>query len=540
MLDKHEAFSFPHKQQMKKYRYISLTLVAAFAITGYAQEQILKSAPQLVVNISIDQLRSDYMEAFAPLYGTNGFKRLLKNGTIYTNASYPFSQIDRASAIASIATGTTPFYNSIVGARWLNKETLRPVYCVDDENHQGYYTKDCSSPKKLSTSTICDELKVATNGKAVVYSIAPFRDAAILSAGHAADGAIWIDDNDGTWCSSTYYFDAPPSWLQAFNSLHSLPRTIDISEWQPKNALSGNFSYFMTGGMQKPFKRKFTGARRFREYKTSGLVNESITDIAIQCINSNVMGSDAITDCINITYYAGNFDHRPLAECQMELQDTYVRLDSEIGRLIDHVEKRVGADNVLFVITSTGYCDEDNTDYTKFNIPSGTFNINRTANLLNMYFGAIWGQGKYVETCFGPQMFLNHKLFEQKQISFTDASKRAQEFLSQISGIRNVYTSLQLLSDNNPQIYKIRNGFHPERNGDIQIEVTPGWHLVNEDYMENQLYRASFIQFPIIIYGTGVKAERINTPVTIDRIAPTVTKAIRIRAPNACSSEPLF
>ena len=252
------------------------------------------------------------------------------------------------------------------------------------------------------------------------------------------------------------------------------------------------------------------------------------------------MGADAITDCINITYYAGNFDHKPLAECQMELQDTYVRLDHEIGRLIDHVEKKIGLEKVLFVITSTGYCDEENTDYTKFNIPSGTFNINRTANLLNMYFGAIWGQGKYVETCFGPQMFLNHKLFEQKQISFTDASKRAQEFLAQISGIRNVYTSLQLLANNNPQIYKIRNGFHPERNGDIQIEVTPGWHLVNEDYMEDQLYRASFTQFPIIIYGAGTKAERISTPVTTDRIAPTVTRAIRIRAPNGCSSEPLF
>lgn len=433
MLDTPKAFHINNRQQMMKYKYISLTLLAAFAITGYAQEQILRSAPKLVVNISIDQLRSDYMEAFAPLYGTNGFKRLLEHGVVYTNSSYPFSPIDRASAIASVATGTTPYYNSIVGSRWLDRETLRPVYCVDDNEHPGYYTKHSSSPKHLSTSTICDELKVATNGKAIVYAIAPFRDAAILSAGHAADGAIWIDDNDGTWCSSTYYFKTPPAWLQAFNSLHSMSRAINVCEWQPANELSGNFSYFMTGGIQKPFKRKFTGERRFREYKTSGLVNESITDIAIQCINSNVMGSDAITDCINVTYYAGNFDHKPLAECQMELQDTYVRLDSEIGRLIDHVEKRIGAENVLFVITSTGYCDEENTDYTKFNIPSGTFNINRTANLLNMYLGAIWGQGKYIETCFGPQMFLNHKLFEQKQISFTDASKRAQEFLSQIS-----------------------------------------------------------------------------------------------------------
>lgn len=520
-------------------RYIPLTLFAILAITGSAQEQAIKSAPKLVVNITIDQFRSDYMEAFAPLYDENGFKRLLKDGIVYTNTAYPFSPIDRASAISSIYTGTTPYYNGIVGARWLNKETLRPVYCVDDEKYTGYLTSDKSSPKNLSTSTIGDELKVATNGKSIVYGIAPFRDAAILSAGHAADGAIWIDDNNGYWCSSSYYFKTPTSWLQAYNSLNSLTKIVEV-DWQPINRLSGNFSYFMTGGMQHPFKHKFSGTRRFREYKASGLVNGSITDIALLCFNSNAMGSDAITDCLNITYYAGNFDHKPLNECQMELQDTYVRLDREIGKLVTEIENKIGKKNVLFVITSTGYADEENVDYAKFNIPAGTFNINRTSNLLNMYLGAIWGQGKYVETCFGPQMFLNHKLLEQKQISLTDATKRSQEFLLQISGVRNVYTSLQLSSDNNQNTYKIRNGFHPERNGDILIEVTPGWRLINEDYQEDQLYRASFIQFPLIIYGTDIKSERINTPITIDRIAPTIAKAIRIRAPNASSAEPLF
>lgn len=522
-----------------RHKYI-LTLLAVIAITGNAQEQAIKSAPKLIVNIIIDQLRTDYLEAFAPLYSNNGFKLLLKNGVVYTNAYYPFSPIDRASSVASIYTGTTPYYNSIVGSRWLDKETLRPIYCVDDEKFSGYLTDNGSSPKNLSTSTIGDELKVATSGKAIVYSVAPFRDAAILAAGHAADGAVWIDDTNGRWCSSNYYIKPGTSWLQAFNSINSLTNVVDRIEWVPFNQLSGNFSYFMTGGMQKPFKHSFNGSRRFREYKASALVNSDITNFALQCISSNAMGSDAITDCMNITYYAGNFDHRPIRECQMEVQDTYVRLDNEIGRLISTLEQKVGKNNVLFVVTSTGYYDEENTDYTTYNIPSGSFDINRTANLLNMYFGAIWGQGKYVETCFGPQMFLNHKLFEQKQISMTDATSRAQEFLSQVSGVRNVYTSFQLLSSNNQNIYKIRNGFHPERNGDIIIEVTPGWHLVNKDNLEDQLYRASFTQFPIIIYGAGTEPESITAPVNIDRIAPTIAKAIRIRAPNACSSEPLF
>jgi hypothetical protein len=241
-----------------------------------------------------------------------------------------------------------------------------------------------------------------------------------------------------------------------------------------------------------------------------------------------------------VNYYAGTFNQLPVSECQIELQDTYVRLDREIARLISNIEKKIGAEHVLFVLTSTGYSNTESADYEKYKIPTGTFNINRTANLLNMYFGAIWGQGRYVETCFAGQMYLNHKLLESKRISLTDACQRAQEFLAQLSGVRNVYSGLQLLTNINEQTLKIRNGYNPSRCGDILIEVSPGWKLYNEDNQETRLSRASFIQFPIIFYGAGVKAELINDHVTIDRIAPTIAKSIRIRAPNACSAEPLF
>jgi hypothetical protein len=166
--------------------------------------------------------------------------------------------------------------------------------------------------------------------------------------------------------------------------------------------------------------------------------------------------------------------------------------------------------------------------------------MSRTSNLLNMYLGAIWGQGKYVEAHFKNQIFLNHQLLEQKKISIAEASNRSQEFLAMLSGVRNVYTSLQLLTASDEYTRKIRNGFNPERCGDLLIEAAPGWRLLDEDTQEQELVRASFIQFPIIFYGAGTTKEKVTIPVTTDRIAPTIARAIRIRAPNACSSEPLF
>lgn len=521
-------------------KYIYITLLAVLGFNAEAQGQELRNAPRLVVSITVDQLRSDYLEAFLPLYSENGFKKLLSDGTVYQNASYPFAPVDRASAMALISSGVTPYYNKIIGERWLNRATLRPVNCVDDSKYPGLNTQDASSPNQLCTSTLGDELKVATEGRSIVYSIAPNRDAAILSAGHAANGAIWIDDNNGNWCSSTYFFSTFPAWAQGYNNMLAPGKSIKEKTWEPINELVGNFSYFMQSGLKAPFKHAFKGDARFREYKTSGLINEDITDMAIQCTASCGMGTDRVTDLISITYYAGNFNHNAVTDCQMELQDTYVRLDREIERLVKHLEDKLGKDNILVVLTSTGYSNEGEADYERFRIPSGTFYLSRTSNLLNMYLGALWGQGKYVEAYFRNQIFLNHQLLETKKISIAEATSRAQEFLAMMSGVRNVYTSLQLITDNNEHLQNIRNGFNAERCGDIVIETAPGWKLLNEDTQETELSRASFTPFPVIFYGSGIKAERITTPVTTDRIAPTIARAIRIRAPNACSVAPLF
>lgn len=520
--------------QSNRYIYITLLAVLGFHTEALAQEKI-KYTPRLVVNITIDQLRSDYLDAFAPLYGSGGFKKLLNDGLVYENASYPFTPINRASAISSVITGVSPYYHSIIGPQWLNKETLRPVVCTDDPK-QG--TTD--SPAQMLVSTLGDELKVATEGQSKIFAIAPNKDAAILSAGHAADGAFWLDTQNGRWETSKYFSSNVPSWILVFNDLQSPYANIKKAIWNPVIEQSGKFNYYQHIDVATPFKHTFKGERKFIEYAASGLINTDITDLAQQCVTNNGLGYDRVTDLLCLTYYAGTYDHKPVSECQIELQDTYVRLDRELARLIHTLETKLGAEHLLFVITSTGYSDAESADYAKYRIPSGTFYINRTANLLNMYFCAIWGQGRYVETCFGNEIFLNHKLLESKRISLTDAGQRAQEFISQLEGVRNVYTALQLISGNNQQFGKIRNGFNPERNGDVLIEVSPGWHIYNENTQETQLSRASFVQFPVIFYGSGMKGERIRIPITIDRIASTIAKTIRIRAPNASSAEPLF
>ena len=360
---------------MEKKKIITTLIAGLYLTTGGAQS--LPAVPRLVVNITIDQLRTDYMEAFSPLYGNGGFKKLFENSRIYTQAQYPSSHLDRASAVATISTGAPPYDNGIVGIQWLDRETLRPIMAVDDDSCEGVMTLDKYSPRRLAVSTIGDELKVATSGKSIVYAIAPFGDEALLGAGHAADGAFWIDNLTGLWCSSSYYAAELPAWLRSFNSGNSLSQKLKSYSWTPSSDIVGNFNYFLSGAVSKPFKHKFEGTGRYRQFKECGAINDEIANVAMACISRTLIGTDEITDYLSITLHAGNYKNLSGPESPMELQDTYVRIDNALGNLISAVEGKTGAGNALFVITSTGYTNYAPQNLSKYRIPGGTFNISR-------------------------------------------------------------------------------------------------------------------------------------------------------------------
>ncbi len=452
-----------------KNRYLYITLMGLLGLTAEAQ------TPRLVVNIHIDQLRTDFLESYAPLYGADGFNRLLKDGMVFANGFYNFSPVDRASAIASVQAGASPYYHGITGQEWLDRESLRPQQCISK-------AESAFTPDNLRTSTVGDELKVATDGAGKVYAFAPSADAAILSAGHAADGVLWINNN--YWATATYY--------------------------QPQDRWLSNYS---------------------RKNSPGADVNNGITTVALDCVKQTGMGTDDKPDLLNLTYEAGSS------------MQSYVNLDKSLAALIRGIEAQVSCDQVLFVLSGTAYReenDEDNATNARYRIPTGSFYIHRTVNLLNMYLGAIFGQAQYIEQCNRNQIFFNRQTLRQKNMDLGDVAKRSQEFLLQIAGIRNVYTANQLLTTDSPLLESVRNGFNVEKCGDLIIEVTPGWQLVNEETFEKSMSRLSCVPFPIIIYGAGVRKERIQTPVTADRIAPTIARAIRIRAPNACAAVPLF
>lgn len=511
------------------------SLITLFAFAGL-QAQPLES-PRLIVELTIDQLRTDYLEAFSSLYGEEGFRRLWREAMVIRNLQYGYNNRDRASSIATINTGSKPSSHGIIGSNWYDISTLHPVNCVDDQAFMGTATSQCSSAAKLLVSTISDELKIYSQKRSKVYSVSPFRDAAVLSAGHAADGAYWINDTNGKWCGTTYY-GVLPFWAGDYNNAKSVDFRISNLVWAP--SLSVDRYKFLPSWNTVGFKHRFADSKddKYRRFITSPYVNDEVNSFTEALLNNTGLGKDNVPDMLCLTYYAGNYNHQ--STNTLELQDAYVRLDSSLSTLFSMLNRQVGLKNILFVITSTGYIDDEDLDMPSYRIPRGEFNMKHCAALLNMYLMAIYGNGQYVEGYFGNQLFLNHKLIESKKLDLATVQDKATAFLLQFSGVDRAFSSHSIMNGAwSPSLEEMRNGYYRQRSGDLFVQVLPGWSVSDDQHHLDKVVRNGYIPAPLIILGGQYKPTIINTPVDVDCIAPTISSCLHIRAPNASSAAPL-
>ncbi len=498
-------------------------------------------APRLVVGITVDQLRTDYLLALQHLFGEGGFKRLMQQGVMCENVVFDYPNVDKVSATATLYTGTIPFFHGIPAERFFNTTMLREEMILNDPSHIGNYTNETLSPKHLKTSTISDEVKIVSGGLGRVYSVAPDAQQAIIGAGHAANCAFWINDLNGKWATTTYYRDVP-AYIGQRNYISSLSTRIDTMMWSPLCPpeeytalpfLANNFSFTRVFG--KNARDKYT------QFKTTALVNREVTDVALEFLDKGLLGRRDVLDMLNLGYTAGVYLDKTTQDYGMELQDTYVRLDRDIARLLDDIDRKVGLANTVVFICSTGYFKGEAKESAIYNIPSGEFYPRRAESLLNVYLMALYGQGDWVLGYHNRQIFLNNKLIKERDLDADEVRNKAAAFLIQMAGVQDVYTSQRLLLLNGTErLASVRNGQYPKLAGDLVLDLCPGWEVVYEDEKDTREYvRVNAVSAPCFILAPDVKPMRLVAPVRATAIAPTVSRLLRIRSPNGSSEAPL-
>jgi len=495
--------------------------------------------PKLVVGIVVDQLRTDYVEYLQSLFGEKGFKRLMKDGRYIRNVDFRSAGIDAVSATAVAYTGAYPNASGITGSSYWSSERKSPVMPLEDKSQVGNFTTETISPVALRLSTISDEVAIDGAGVSAVYSIAPDPQQAVIMAGHAGNSAVWLNENSGKWATTAYYRDVPqPMSTRNYNS--SLSVRIDTMTWRPALPLD-RYPGIPAQKKYYPFRYAFPTSDRsvYRMFASSPLVNREVTDLAVDYIKQLNLGNrgDAI-DMINVGLTAAPYKYVKDGDFRLELEDAYIRLDGQIGRLLDVIDSKVGLDNTLVFLTSTGYYDDASEDDPKYRIPSGEFSVKRALSLLNSYLSAKYGNGDYVDAYYNGHLYLDRKNIENARLRPEDIAADARSFLCRMSGVTEAFTLAEILNPTD-DLLTLRMAIDPKTCGDIVLRFAPGWTVVDDSRYptEKRPVRYSAPLTPAFIMGPQVKTEVIETPVDAATLAPTICGVMRIRSPNGASKK---
>ena len=157
-----------------------------------------------------------------------------------------------------------------------------------------------------------------------------------------------------------------------------------------------------------------------------------------------------------------------------------------------------------------------------------------------MYLIALHGNGDWVRGYHNGQIYLNSRLIQDKGLDIRELRSVAASFLARMSGVSQAWTIDDIETSKVGDYPSItRRNTSVKRSGDIFISVTPGWDLVNDVDQSNitrHTQRSASTTSPMFILAPNLKAGRIDTPVDVLEIAPTIARLLRIRSPNAAAN----
>lgn len=498
------------------------------------------SRPRLVVGIVVDQLRTDYVEYLKDLFGEKGFRRLMEQGVYMPDVDFGTGIADAPSATATLYTGAWPSATGVPARRIYDPATKTGVPPLGDKGSLGNFTSDTYSPGALRLSTISDEIAIDGAGLGCVYSIAPDPQQAIIMAGHSGSSAVWMDEHTGNWATTTYYKDVPQAMTRR-NYSSPLAMRLDTMQWKPLLELD-RYPGVPAQKRMYPFRHQFSKADRdvYRTFMSSPLVNREVTDLAIDYLETLNIGrrGDAI-DMLNIGYTAAPFKEVRDGDFRIELEDSYLRLDQQLGRLFDAIDRTVGLGNTCIYLAGTGYYDDAVPADEKYRLPGGTFSVKRATSLLNSYLAARFGNGNYVDSYFDSRFYLDHNEIENKGLKADEVAQAARDFLVRMSGVADARTIGDILDGRTDEAEQMRRVIDPRTGGDVLLTFSPGW-TVSDDLrfpVYNKDIRTSAVLTPAFMLAPGAEPRTIGRTVEATAIAPTVTGQLRIRAPNGSVSK---
>lgn len=525
-------------------KYTLHFLILIMPLFAGAQET---TRPKLVVGIVVDQMRWDYLQRFSARYAADGgFKRMMNNGYNCQNTQIPYVPTLTACGHAGIYTGSVPSIHGITGNDWYDNELQDYVYCTSDKNVEPIGTLSPAgrmSPRNMLTSTICDELKLATNFKSKTVGIALKDRGAILTVGHNADAAWWYDAAAGNWITSSHYMKAMPPWVVAFNN----QKLVDKFYRQNWNTLypiatyeqSAPANYNSAGEATRrsfPYALSTYAGVNYSQITATPYGNTLTTEFAKANIENEKLGEDTITDFLAVSYSSPDLIGHAYGPNSIEIEDCFLRLDAELGGFLDYLDKKIGKGQYL-VFLSADHGVAHAPGFLKENkMPAGNLNMKEVVSAMNTSLQKEFKEDNIVLNIFNNQVVLNGKLFDSyTRQNRTRIKEWVLKYLNKQDFVQHAFAldDLKNATINETQKKMISNSYYPKRSGHISLIINPQWIIgYNEGGSTHGAWNPYDARIPLLWYGWKIKPGVTSREIYMTDIAPTLAALLRIQVPN--------
>lgn len=533
---------------------ISFTSYAQRNRSGHHLER-----PKLVVGIVVDQMRWDYLYRYYDRYGEGGFKRMLNEGFSANNTNIDYVPTVTAIGHSTVYTGSVPSIHGIAGNDFIIQATGQRMYCAEDQSVETVGSNTDAgkmSPRNLLTSTITDELKLATNFRSKVIGVAIKDRGSILPAGHAADAAYWFDGKTGDFITSTYYMNELPAWVSNFNK-HKWVEKLMKEGWETLYPID---TYVQSSDDDNAYEGKFSGTeaptfpinttKLFQE-QGPGMIsstphgNTLSIEMAKAAIENERLGDHDVTDFLALSLSSTDYVGHRFGPNAIEIEDTYLRLDKSLEEFFNYLDRKVGAGEYTVFLTAD-HGGAHNVSFMQDNrLPAGAWQSGKILKDLNAALQEKFSAEKLVISLSNYQVHLNNPLINEQQMDVEAIKEEAIGFLKKQEGVSYVVDMEKAASAAIPTLIRERivNGYNHKRSGSIQVILDPAWYGSGSERptgTSHSAWNPYDSHIPLVFMGWGIEQGKTSRPTHMTDVAPTVAALLNIQTPNGTIGKPII
>jgi arylsulfatase A-like enzyme len=586
---------------MKKGHTLCLMSVLAAMVVSSLQAN---DVPRLIVQITVDQLRGDLPLRYRDRFVEGGFRYFLDRGTWYTAAHHAHSHTETIVGHTTLATGAYPSRHGMVGNKSLDRstKTLRdniedpqyPLLSVNGETQKG----KGASPMRILTTTFSDELAIATNGKAKIFSVSVKDRGAIPLAGHAGK-AFWYSTDNGCFVTSTFYYNPPdnppPAWVKLWcdkkladtygrvpGDESSPPSEKWNGQWvlsQPRSTyLFEHFTNKYPEGSKaavnmhtladnylfgSTFPHTFCdpGSGFYEALRITPIGDELTADFAKQVIISEQLGKHSVTDYLAISFSSTDLIGHWFSPASLESEDNILRLDATLAKLLAFIDKEVGLKNTIVVLSG----DHGGVEYPEYletlGINTGRLTADKiedaATNALKARYPSIpediWNcpkkpkepAPKCIFTWSQPSFYIHQQVLAENNLNQAEVEEVMASGLMTLPGVAMALTRADIRSgvgDLDPALVaQVQRNYNPTRSGDVYVVQQPQWQILEADstLLQHGSPWTYDTYVPVAFAGMNIPAAKISRQIYTVDVAATLSSLVWTKFPSGCVGVPL-